>query len=175
MYFLPVFIAAGLLLFSCSYFISLALRSHTHTIPLDHLTIHSYCRAIQLCLYCIFFSFSRLLLSNDIFTDYPNVYLASVIGVLVVLLLGWLVAGNVMKSTICQLALPHKSQMERFGNLLEHVSHWHIVSTCHECGVRQVPQHSSTNKQWALTNAGPERSPRFADKEESARGPGTFR
>jgi len=151
MYFLPIFIVFGLAFFGCSYFVSRALRNHNHDMPLDQLTVHHYCRSIQMCLYCVFFSFSRLLLSADIFTDYPKVYLSAVIGLLIALLLGKWVAGELMKATICAIVLPHHSQEDRFKMNLQHVVYWHTTENCHECGVRQAPPNASLSREWAGT------------------------
>merc|ERR1719440_526993 len=152
MYFLPGFIVIGLFIFSCSFIVTRQLRDHNHNAPLDFLTVHAYCRSIQLCLYCVFFSFARLLLSSDIFTDYPNVYLAAAIGFCATLLLCWFVAGEAMKATICMIILPHASQEERFAAHLQSVAYWHTVANCHECGVRQHPPNACINREWAGTN-----------------------
>merc|ERR1719440_1126596 len=152
MYFLPGFIVIGLVIFSCSFLVTRQLRNHDHKASLDYLSVHTYCRSIQLCLYCIFFSFARLLLSSDIFTDYPRVYLAAGIGFICTLLLCWFVAGEAMKATICMIVLPHKSQEDRFAAHLQSVAYWHTVANCHECGARQHPTHASLNREWAGTN-----------------------
>jgi len=149
MFFLPIFIVVGLLLFCCSYLVTRRLRDHNHNLPLDHLTVHHYCRSIQMTLYCVFFSLARLLLSSDIFTDYPKVYLASFIGLVVTLLLAYFVAGEIMKSTICAIVLPHESQEDRFKMNLQHVVYWHTTENCHECGVRQAPPNASLSREWA--------------------------
>jgi hypothetical protein len=149
MYFLPVFIVLGVLMFACSYFLSKTLRSNTHEHDLDFLTIHAYCRAVQLILYAVFYSFTRLLLSSDIFLDYPKVYMSAFIGLLLTLLLGYLFSGELMKATICSICLPHVTQKERFELQLQQVGYWYTTERCHECGVIQAPSNASRNREWA--------------------------
>jgi len=172
MYFLPVFIVLGVFIFACSYLVSRSLRYHDHKQPLEHLTVHAYCRSIQLVLYAVFFSFSRLILSHDIFTDYPRVYLAALVGFLVAMFLAWVVAGEIMKATILAVILPHYSQQERFKMNLQHVAYWHTTENCHECGVRQAPTHASVNREWAGTDvkSGVPQSAATSGREFSFRG-----
>jgi len=151
MYFLPIFIVFGLLLFIVGYFVARGLRHHDHEHDLKSFTVHTYCRMIQISLYCIFFSFARLLLSSDIFTDYPKVYLSSFIGLLVIIFLAWIISGEVMKATILALVLPHDSQEDRFKNNLQHVAYWYSTENCHECGARQAPPNASISREWAGT------------------------
>jgi hypothetical protein len=153
MYFLPIFIVAGFLLFGVAFAIGFQLRrrasDHSHDQPLHFLTLHAYCRSIQIVLYCVFFSFARLLLSFDIFSDYPKVYLASAIGLLLTLLLCCWAAGEIMKETICAIVLPPQITEDRFKKNLAHVRYWYIMNNCHECGVRQFPERASLNQDWA--------------------------
>jgi len=154
MYFLPVFIIVGFLLFVGAFVISRDLRNHNHSQPLGYITVHNYCRSIQIILYCVFFSFSRLLLSKDIFTDFPKVYLAATIGIVITLLLCCSVLNEVMKSTICAIALPHESEEQRFKDHCQNVSYWHSTETCKECGVRQAPPGGSHSRAWCGGSSG---------------------
>jgi len=159
MYFLPVFIVIGILLFVIGYFLARDLRNHDHVQDLKNITVHTYCRMIQICLYCVFFSFSRLLLSSDIFTDYPKVYMCSFFGLLIVMFMAWWVAGEIMKATICAIVLPHESQEDRFKNNLQHVAYWYSTENCHECGARQAPANASISREWAGTKGSIEHGP----------------
>jgi hypothetical protein len=157
MYFLPIFLVAGFLLFAVGFVIGAQLRkrahNHDHDQPLHLLTTHFYCRSVQIVLYCVFFSFSRLLLSADIFMDYPRVYLASVIGLLLTLIFCCFVAGEIIKETLCAIVLPPQIPLDRFRKNLQQIVHWYTLNNCHECGVRQFPQSASYNKDWASDQA----------------------
>jgi len=153
MYFLPGFLFLGLLLFAAGFAVARHFRALSenddHNTPAKYVTVRSYCRAVQIILYCVLFSFSRLLLSNDIFEFYPKVYLAAVIGLLVVLVACALVAPEIIKETACALILPPHIPQERFKAKLEQVVNWHTLEKCHECGVQQFPAHSSLSREWA--------------------------
>jgi hypothetical protein len=165
MYFLPIFVIIGLLTFSLSFVISRRLKHHQSGLPTSQsINVYAYIRCIQCSLYCIFFSFARLLLSSDIFQDYPNVYLSAALGILVILLLCMFVAPRVMKETICMISLPHNNDKARISEILKQVSYWHTVLTCHECGTRQHPPQAAQNKDWAHTF-----SPRGTPRGETPR------
>jgi len=153
MYFLPGFLSVGAFLFIVSYFVSNHFRNLSdkddHNTPAKYVTVHSYCRTIQIMLYCIFYSFSRLLLSSDIFEFYPKVYLSALVSLVVVLVLLAFVAGQVIKETCCALVLPPHIPQEKFKKHLEQVLYWHTTDKCHECGVQQFPSHASLSKEWA--------------------------
>merc|ERR1719424_574704 len=110
MYFLPGFVTIAFLLFISfhlvsKYFVRLSDKDdHTH--HSKWVTVHSFCRTVQIVMYCLFYSFSRLLLSPDIFEFYPKTYLAACIGIVVILGLIHLFAGHILKETVCALALP---------------------------------------------------------------------
>merc|ERR1719271_1108383 len=108
MYYCPFFIAGGLVLLAGSWFVSVQLRHEKHGLNFDYLNVHSYCRTIQILNYAIFFSFARLLLSNDIYSDYPRVYMAALIGLIAVMLLHWFLGTDIMKATLAHVSLPHR-------------------------------------------------------------------
>jgi len=153
MYFLPLFVVIGLIMFIASYFVSRHFRALSdnddHNSPTKWVTLHSYCRAIQIMLYCLFFSFSRLLLSNDIFEFYPMVYLSALIGLVAVIVLLVLFAGRVIKETVCALILPPHLEQEMFRSNLQQVLLWHTALFCHESGQHQFPAHASLSREWA--------------------------
>jgi len=143
MFFLPPFVIIGIVFLVMGLLIS----KHYTRLSLDtnhdkvskYVTVHSYCRAIQVILYCVFFSFSRLLLSNDIYTGYPKVYFGALLGVICFLALLAMFGGEVLKEATCALILvPHISH-EKFKNNLREIKLWHTNVKCHECGVEQIP------------------------------------
>jgi len=176
MYFLPGFLVLGVALFTAGYFVTRHFRklsdTDDHTTESKYITVHSYCRAIQIMLYCVLFSFSRLLLSNDIFEFYPRVYISAVLGLTVTLVVLALVAGEAIKDTTCALILPPHIPQKQFERNLEHVSQWYTTSKCHECGAHQYPENSSFNRQWAGKKPDGER---VEVGWESSRGQYTFR
>lgn len=153
MYFLPGFVAIGLAMFIASYFVSRHFRALSerddHNTPAKYVTVHSYCRAIQVMLYCVFFSFSRLLLSNDIFEFYPMVYISAVMGLAACMALLMVFAGRLIKETVCALILPPHLEQDRFKTNLEQVVFWHTTQKCHECGAQQFPPYASLSREWA--------------------------
>jgi len=155
MYFMPLFIVMYLLIFGVGGYFGHKLRTgykdHDHDEPLTWITLHSYCRGIQIILYCVFFSFSRLLLSNDIFMNYPKVYLAAVIALVVTLASTWFVSGEIMKETLCAIVLPPQIPEASFTKFLQLVACWHTTENCHECGVRQFPRNATLSRDWAGT------------------------
>lgn len=157
MYFLPVFVAIGFVVFLGGFFVGHRIRSmsrdHDHDKPSKYVTVHSYCRAIQIVMYFIFFSFSRLLLSNDIFTNYPKVYLSALVSLLVLLFLAKYVVGEIMKETICGIVLPPHIDDHQFKKNLQLVVYWHTTENCHECGVRQLPRNASLSREYAGTKS----------------------
>jgi len=153
MYFLPGFTTIGFLLFIGCYFVARHFRHLSnrddHTTPSKYVTAHSFCRAIQVTLYCLFYSFSRLLLSNDIFEFYVVVYLAAAIGLAVVLGLLAVFAGQLVKQTTCALILPPHITEGELKQRLEQVAYWHTTEKCHECGAQQFPAMQSRSREWA--------------------------
>lgn len=153
MYFLPGFLALGLALFIASYFVAFRLRTlsdnDNYKTPSNYITVRAYCRTIQIILYCLFFSFSRLLLSYDIFQLYPTVYVSALVSLAVVVLLLFFFAGEVIKAATCALALPPHVQNEQFRKSLEQVVAWHTEAYCYECGVQQFPDYASLSQEWA--------------------------
>jgi hypothetical protein len=153
MYFLPGFLVLGAVIFIAGYFICRHFRALSdkddHTTPAKYVTMHSYCRAIQICLYCLFFSFSRLLLSSDIFEFYPKVYLSALVGLAAVLVCLAFMAGQAIKETSCALILPPHMPQEQFKKHLQQVLYWHTTEKCHECGAQQFPVHASLSREWA--------------------------
>lgn len=152
MYFLPGFLVVGLVLFTIGYLTARHFRKladdDTHNAEAKWVNIHSYCRCIQICLYCIFFSFSRLLLSNDIFTFYPKVYVSALLGLILLLMLLFFFAGEALKETACALVLPPHLPVEKFKAKLNHIVLWHTTDHCHEFGVQQSTT-CSPSRQWA--------------------------
>jgi len=153
MYFLPAFVVIGLGLFAASYFVSQHLRALSekddYNTSSKYLSLHSFCRAIQVVLYCLFYGFSRLLLSNDILEHYTVVYFVSLVGLLVILALLGVFAGDVIKQTTCALILPPHISEEQLKKNLEQVVKWHTTEKCHECGSQQHPAYASMSKEWA--------------------------
>jgi hypothetical protein len=153
MYFLPIFVVMGFVMFLTCFLISRHLRGRSKgekkEEPLTYLTVHSYCRSVQIVLYCVFFGFARLLLSNDIFTDYPRVYLAAFLGLVLTILCSWFVAGEVMKETICAIVIPPNISEQKFKSFLGEITQWYKAKYCHECGVRQLPTEACLSREWA--------------------------
>jgi hypothetical protein len=153
MYFLPFFVAIGFVMFVLGYFLSYYFRklseNDDHKAHSKYMTVHVYCRSLQIMLYCLFYSFSRLLLSNDIFSFYPSTYLAALVGLVLTLVLLYFVAGQVIKETTCALILPPHIPEHTFRKHLEQIVNWHTTEKCHECGAEQFPSHASLSKEWA--------------------------
>jgi len=153
MYFLPGFVAVGFVLFVCGYAVSKYYRMLSddpkHKTESKYVTVHTYCRAVQVLMYCLFFSFSRLLLSNDIFEYYAVIYISALVGLVVILLLLGLFAGEVIKETACALILPPHVHEREIKKYLEHIVGWHNSDKCHQCGAEQFPSHASLSKEWA--------------------------
>jgi len=158
MYFLPWFVVIGLIMFVAGYFVSQHFRSlsdnDNHNTPTTWVTVHSYCRAIQIMLYCLFFSFSRLLLSADIFEFYPRVYLSALIGLAAVIGLLVVFAGHVIQEAVCALDLPPHLEHEKFRSNLQQVLMWHTTQYCHESGQQQFPLHASPSRAHAGKSVG---------------------
>jgi len=159
MYFLPGFFILAIILFAVGFVVSHHFRNladkDDHNSESRLLTVHSYCRCIQVCLYCVFFSFARLLLSNDIFSFYPRVYFGACIGLVVILVALYFVGGDAIKETACALILPPHLPVEDFQRKLDHIVHWHHTDRCSECGSAQSTM-ASASRQWA-GNAGEHR------------------
>lgn len=157
MYFLPGFVVLGLIIFAFGYGVSWYFRNladddnykvfhaQTHS---HYVTLHSFCRAVQILLYCLFFSFARLLLSNDIFEYYAMIYIASLVGLVIILILLWAFAGEVIKETACALMLPPHIPVDEMRKHLENIVYWHTYDQCHECGSLQMPAGSTYCKEW---------------------------
>jgi hypothetical protein len=153
MFFLPVFVLMGFGFLAIGFFLSkrfikLAMDTN-HDEVSKYVTVHSYCRSIQIVLYCVFFSFARLLLSNDIYTGYPKVYIAALLGLIAFLGLLAMFAGEVLKEATCALILvPHISH-DAFRKLLKEIKKWHTSVNCHECGAEQIPFNAAFSVAWA--------------------------
>jgi hypothetical protein len=162
MYFLPGFTLLGIVTFVFGYFASRHFArmadNDNHTVEEKYVTLRTYTRAVQIVLYCIFFSYVRLLLSNDIFMDYPMTYLAALVGLLAVVLALALFSGKVIKETACALMLPPHIGDEKMSHYLQHVKCWHTREKCHECGAEQHILGVSFCKEWA-GNLGEKREP----------------
>jgi len=164
MYFLAPFVIIGVLLLVLGFFISkhyLALsETKDHHEMSTYVTVHSYCRTIQIILYCVFYSFSRLLLSSDIWANYPHVYIRAFVGLVGVLILLALFGGEALKEATCALILiPHVS-MAQFEKNLEEIRSWHTNVKCHESGVEQIPFRAAYSIAWAGRHNHIEGSPR---------------
>jgi len=178
MYFLPGFLVVGLVVFVLGYLLALHFRKladvDDHKTPAKYITVHSYCRCVQIVLYCIFFSFSRLLLSNDIFEFYPRVYFTAVIGLLVLFTLLVLFAGEMTKEISCSLILPPHLHEKSFREKLAEIKTWHTTDRCHECGTGQATV-MSASKQWAsLPGQGQTPRGKLESEPDTSR-PGSFR
>jgi len=153
MYFLPGFVACCFIAFVVGYALSRYFRmlsdTPEHKTPSKYVTIHTYCRTIQILLYCLFFSFARLLLSNDIYEFYPMIYICALFGLLVTMILLALFAGEVIKETCCALCLPPHIPEHILAHHLEEIGYWHTHFACHECGSRQMDDEKSHSKAWA--------------------------
>jgi len=155
MYFLPGFVAIGMVMFLFGAVISWRYRALSddpdYKAHSKMVTVHSFCRAMQILYYCLFYSFSRLLLSNDIFESYPMVYFAALVGLVLILVMCAFFAGDMIKETTCALILPPHVTEKHFRKQMEQVVFWHTTEKCHECGVEQFPLHASLSKEWAGT------------------------
>jgi len=153
MYFLPWFVALGFLIFICGYAVSRYFRMlsdrDSHKVEAKYVTVHSFCRCVQILLYCLFFSFSRLLLSNDIFESYTAIYISALIGLIVIMALLAVFAAEIMKETVCALILPPHVSNAFLRKQLQQIVLWHTNEKCHECGSEQFASHSSLSKEWA--------------------------
>jgi len=160
MYFLPGFVTLGLILFFVLFLVSRYMRmladTDDHKKSAQFVTVHSFCRAVQILLYCSFFSFSRLLLSNDIFETWPQIYISALVGLAIIMLLLWACAGHVLKQTTCALILPPHITLGDFKQRLEEITKWHIAEKCHECGSEQLAEGKSLSKRWASRKSGEE-------------------
>jgi len=115
---------------------------------------HSCCRAVQIVLYSVFFSYSRLLLSNDIFEFYPMTYLFAVLSLAVLMILLKVFAGEVIKELVCSRSLPPHLSDHKFKARLEQMVSWHTRGSCHECGVEQCEAHASPSRMYAGKSTG---------------------
>lgn len=153
MYFLPAFLALALVFFLALFFVSKYLMMLSDTddqkSATQIMTVHSFCRTVQILLYCSFFSFSRLLLSNDIFESWPQIYILALVGLSIMMLLLWVFAGHVLKEACCALILPPHISLGDFKRKLEEITKWHISEKCHECGAEQLGEGRSLSKRWA--------------------------
>jgi len=158
MYFLPFFVGLAFLVFAISYGLARSFRSILKEDESDTgtkvLSIHGYCRTIQIVLYCVFYSFARLLLSNDIWEYYPSIYVGALIGLGVVMGLLFLFAGEVVKETTCALSMPPHISPNQFRRNLEQVAKWQKVPYCHESGVDTLPMHAAFSAEWAGRGSG---------------------
>jgi hypothetical protein len=153
MYLLPPFVITGIIILLSGYFLSRHYISLSEDLDHDReskfVTSHNYCRAIQVILYCMFYSFARLLLSTDIFEHYPNVYLSALLVLLLILLALAVVGGEVMKAATCALILPPHISDQKFSNNLDNIQRWHTIINCHQCGVFQRSEQNSFSMRWA--------------------------
>jgi hypothetical protein len=172
MFFLPVFVAFGSLFLAIGFVISkhyikLA-RDTSHDEVSKYVTVHSYCRSIQIVMYCIFFSFARLILSNDVFTNFPKVYIAALVGLIAFLGILAMFAGEVLKEATCALILvPHISH-DKFQRMLREIKKWHTCVNCHECGVEQIPFNAAFSIAWAGRHNHP-KSARTTERSQERR------
>jgi hypothetical protein len=157
MYFLPGFILIGILLLTGGYlvskrFIRLAEDLDYHAAS-RFVTVSTYCRSLQIIMYCVFYSFARLLLSFDIFTYYPYVYFSALFGFVCVVCLLAFCSGEMIKGAVCALSLvPHIEHVD-FKRNLEHIVSWQKSINCHETGVEQYPIESAYSTEWAGKHA----------------------
>lgn len=177
MFFLPFFLAIVLCIGFGGWLISQFFKSEKGDHK-DHdeykflfkiVSNHSCCRAIQIVLYCVFFSFSRLLLSNDIFEFYPMTYLITLLGLALLMILLRAFAGEVVKELVCSLSLPPHISQDKFKKRLEQMVSWHTRGSCHECGVEQCEAHVSPSRMYAGKSIGARPVPRL----QLSRSPGT--
>jgi hypothetical protein len=163
MFFLPPFVIIGFIILTAGYFVSRHYISLSedpkHDTEAKYVNIYNYCRAVQVILYCMFYSFARLLLSGDIFVHYPGVYFGALITLLLVLLILGLFGGKVMKETTCALILPPHVSPEQTDRSLAATKSWYTAVNCHECGTRQRPLGNSWSKGYAGDPAKPPISP----------------
>lgn len=155
MYFLPFFVFLGLCLGVCGCLFSRHFANLSDTVDYTHratfVTVHSCCRAIQMVLYCLFYSLSRLMLSNDIFESYPMTYLAAFLSLVVLMILLANFAGEVVKELTCSLLLPPFITEVEFKDKLEELASWHSREWCYECGVEQCEPHACPSKKFVGT------------------------
>jgi hypothetical protein len=155
MYFLPFFVVFGFLILGSGFFISKHFIKLSEDMTVDreskYVTITTYCRAVQIIAYCIFYSFARLLLSQDIFTHYPRTYIAALISLVVVFAFLGSLGGELVKEATCGLSfIPHIG-VTKFEKTLEATRLWHTTVMCHECGTSQKSLRNAFSKLWAGT------------------------
>jgi len=154
-YFLPFFVAIGLCLGFCGCLFVRHFENLSDAVDYTHratfVTVHSCCRAIQMVLYCLFYSLSRLMLSNDIFESYPMTYLAAFLTLVVLMIVLANFAGEVVKELTCSLLLPPYIPEEELKDKLGELASWHYLDWCYECGVEQCEAHACPSKKYVGT------------------------
>lgn len=152
-YFLPFFVCLGLCLGLCGCLFARHFENLSDAVDYTHratfVTVHSCCRVIQMVLYCLFYSLSRLLLSNDIFESYPVTYLAAFLTLAILMIILANFAGEIVKELTCSLLLPPYIPEEKFKAKLGELVSWHAVAWCYECGVEQSEDHECHSKRFA--------------------------
>mmetsp|Transcript_36005 Transcript_36005/g.57520 ORF Transcript_36005/g.57520 Transcript_36005/m.57520 type:complete len:967 (+) Transcript_36005:90-2990(+) len=153
MYLLPPFVVISVVILVSGYILSRHYvglsEDPEHDLESKFVTVHNYCRAIQIILYCMFYSFARLLLSTDIFEHYPSVYLSALLVLVLVLVTLAVCGGPVMKEATCALILPPHISNEQFAGNLAAIKRWHTIVNCHQCGVSQKKKEESYSIGWA--------------------------
>merc|ERR1719253_2517009 len=76
------------------------------------------------------------------------IYIASLVGLVIILILLWAFAGEVIKETACALMLPPHIPVDEMRKHLENIVYWHTYDQCHECGSLQMPPGSTYCKEW---------------------------
>jgi len=153
MYFLPAFVFIGFVIFGSGFFLSKHYinlsEDMNHEKESKYITINTYCRAVQMAVYCIFYSFGRLIFSLDIFTHYPRTYLAACVSLVCVFALLAILGGELLKEMMCGLCFyPHLGPV-KFEKHLARIRIWHTKVLCHECGTQQMSLPDSHSKKWA--------------------------
>jgi len=113
------------------------------------LTVHGFTRGLQVVLYWIFYSFSRLLLSDDIWRHYSQCGIAAVCALTVFMVFLYAVAADVMKQTVCVLMLPPQVSNENFQKGLEQNVEWSTIPKCCEFGTDYLPEQMVPSLDWA--------------------------
>lgn len=166
MYLLPPFVLLGILILVSGY----ALSKHFLSLSedLDHdaeatcVTVHNFCRTVQIVLYCIFYGFARLLISADIFVNYPLVYLSALVTLILILFSLAVFGGQIMKETTCALMLPPHISNDRFARTLKAIMEWHEIMNCHECGSAQHREQEAYSIHWAGMPGAATAPPKFS-------------
>lgn len=115
----------------------------------DLLDVHTFCRALQIVLYTLFFSFSRLLLSYDIWAHYFFLGVMGVTCLFLIFVFLYIYASMALQELICMLFMPPHVSNEDFKKALEANVQWRKHPNCHQFGTTNLPFHLSPSIAWS--------------------------